>query len=354
MFKHYYYYMAKLLSSKIGLSAPITLTFLVLAALLFYPANARPRVAFHQDYIEGHYPETQSLSVDLDDVDHVFDLVFSALRDEVKVYPTENYYYFVFKDRGRPVWGNIHLPPADEIGEYLDFAYWEFENNPKIEPGVGAYYKQFSAAEGVSIKRMAPLDFSIEYKGKKVLFSLNDISQQPPVSFPLGKGEVISAHTFDESGYRFFLVYDTTAKHFLFALDEDGVQPEDLEAYGESVWIGKKTGFAFYQNGDRKILMAVNADNVKRNNYFDGPFDQLGDNFVSGNTFSRYLQEAYPYAKGRIDKYGRFIDADHSRLAVTPYRFYRNLNELPAIINECIGKELSECITYDSKEASNP
>ncbi len=336
---------------KMGLVALCVQELLVLVTLLFSHRDARPRVTFHQDLIEGHYPEIRDSSVDLNDVNRVFGMVFSALRDEAKVYPTENYYYFVFSDRGRQIWGNIHFPPAEEIGDYLDFAYWAYGSDPKQPAGSDAHYQRYGSAEGVSIKRLAPLKYSVSYRGKSVIFSLNNVAQKSPEAFPLRRDEVVVEHTFDESGYKFFLIYNEAARHFLFALDESGGLPENLPTDDGIVWIGERSGFAFYQDGGRKILMAVNADNVARNNYFDGPFDQLSDNFVAGDSFSRYLREAYPYAKGRIDQYGRFTDAVHSRLAITPYRFYNNLSELPAIIKGCAGQELSRCITNDSKEA---
>lgn len=354
--------MAKPSAPKIGLIIPGALTLLVISALLFNPGRSMPRVAFHQDYIEGRYPEIQDSLVDLNNIDQVFDLVFSSLRDEVKVYPTENYYYFVFsvkdgsasggKNGGRPIWGNIHFPPAAEIGDYVDFAYWTFESDPEKVGAPDTHYKKFDTSAGIVIKKLAPLKFSVSYQGKSVIFSLNDIDQKARPAFSLRGGEVVAEHTFDESGYAFFLIYNKTAHSFLFVLDESSALPEAFRSQGGNILVGKKTGFAFYQDGDRKILMAVSADNVTRNNYFDGPFDQLADNFITDRVFSGYLQEAFPYAKGRIDQYGRFTDVGHSRLALIPYRFYRDFRELPAIIKGCAGQELSGCITHDPKEAS--
>ncbi len=324
---------------------------LVISLLLLYPANPRPAVAFHQYLIEGNYPaELRDSAVDLNDTDQVFNLVFSALKDEARVYPTENYYYFIFRTSGKEIWGNIHFPPATEVEDYVDFAYWTFGGTPNKVDQIDSHYKRYGAAEGLTIFRLATLRFAVSYRGKTVNFEFNDLAQTLPAGMKLRKDEALTAHTFDESGYSFFLMYNTAKPHFMFVLDESRKLPESLTTNDARVWIGEKSRFAFYQDGDRKILFGVLADNVKRNNYYDGPFDQLGDNFVSDGRISSYMQAAYPYAKSRIDQYGRFTDADHSRLAVTPYSFYSNPADLSAIIKRCSDKDFLGCITYDFKE----
>lgn len=325
---------------------------LVLGFLIFYPADARPAVAFHQDWIEGNYPEIKSSNLDLENIDAVFKLVFSALRDEVIVYPTENYYYFIFKNGDKEVWGNFHLPPADEISDYLDFAYWVFEEDPEKTQQVYSQYRRMGEAEGVSIRKADRLKYGISYGGREAMFNFNDLTQVSPNGFKPHKDEVFVARTFDESGYQLLLFYNQKAPHFFFVLDEDGALPESLTAAGESHLIGERSGFAFYQDGDRKVLFGVNSANVKRNNYYDGPFDQLADNFVADGKLSEFMQRAYQYTKDRIDRYGRFTDLSHSRLAMTPYNFYNDPQELSAIIKGCGGKEFVGCLTYDFKEKS--
>ncbi len=332
------------------LSAPLVVLFLI--ALLFYPADPRPAVAFHQDWIEGNYPEIKSSGVDLKNVDSVFKLVFSALRDEVAVYPTENYYYFVFQNGDKEVWGNIHLPPAGEISDYLDFAYWIFEEDPEATQQIYSQYRRMGISEGVRVREVDRLRYGISYGGREVIFNLNDLSQGSPKNFKPRAGETFVARTFDESGYQLLLFYNKKTPHFFFVLDEEGNLPELLADSGDGYLVGEMSGFAFYRDGDRKVLFGVNGANVKRNNYYDGPFDQLADNFVANSRLSEFMQAAYPYTKGRIDHYGRFTDSDHSRLAITPYNFYNNPSELSAIIKGCGSKEIVGCITYDFKEKS--
>ena len=84
-------------------SVPLVVLFFI--GLLFYPGDLRPAVAFHQSFIEGDYPEIKNSIIDLENTDQVFNLVFSSLGDEARVYPTENYYYFVFSAGGGSSFG---------------------------------------------------------------------------------------------------------------------------------------------------------------------------------------------------------------------------------------------------------
>ncbi|MDO8467140.1 MAG: hypothetical protein Q7S83_03325 [bacterium] len=341
-------------------AASVPLVVLFLIGLLFYPGDSKPAVASHQSFIEGNYPEIRDSIVDLENIDQVFNLVFSSLGEEARVYPTENYYYFVFKVRGKEIWGNMHFPPAEEIGDYVDFAYWTFESDPMEADKIFSRYKQYGIADGLSIAPLSLLKYSVSYGGKSVAFSFNDLPQSLPVGLSLKNDEVLAGRTFDESGYAFLLIYNQSNPHFMFVLDESSRAPaspslggpENLQTNDAELWIGEKSGFAFYQDGNRKILVGVRTENVKRNNYYDGPFDQLADNFATDGRLSEYMQAAYPYAKGRIDKYGRFTDVEHSRLAITPYHFYYEPAELSAIINKCSVQDFYSCITYDFKEAS--
>ena len=61
-------------------------------------------------------------------------------------------------------------------------------------------------------------------------------------------------------------------------------------------------------HGDRKVLVAVRRLNISRNDYFDGPFDQLADNYADETQVAVYMQRAFPSLQGRIDKYGYYTD----------------------------------------------
>ena len=71
------------------------------------PAAGDPStyLLLNQKWVEGLRTET----LDLEDVEEVFWHIFSGLPDEVTVYPSENYFYFILYAGGRQIWGNLRL-----------------------------------------------------------------------------------------------------------------------------------------------------------------------------------------------------------------------------------------------------
>jgi hypothetical protein len=116
---------------------------------------------------------------------------------------------------------------------------------------------------------------------------------------------------------------------------------------GGRILIGKRTGFALYrdQRRDRKILIGVFRDNVTANNYLDGPFDQMPDNFFQGDSFRQAILAIEPDLKGRISRYGSF--ADGTRFAVEPYMEYRNPKDLE-IFDRCATSRRIPAEWYDA------
>ena len=68
------------------------------------------------------------------------------------------------------------------------------------------------------------------------------------------------------------------------------------------------------------------------NNYLDGPFDQMPDNFIEGDTYRNAILAVEQDLKGRINRYGSL--ADGARVAVAPYMEYRNPKDL-AVFDRC-------------------
>ena len=125
---------------------------------------------------------------------------------------------------------------------------------------------------------------------------------------------------------RFLLVYNQKLKAFHYLLDETITPNESFtpSPSTDRILIGKRTGFAFYRDHklDRKILIGVFEGNSRVNNYYDGPFDQLPDNFLEGNSLRDAILDVAPQLKGRIDRYGRSFDGE-TRYMVAPYTHYR-------------------------------
>ncbi|MGZ8322874.1 MAG: hypothetical protein ACXW3N_07145, partial [Rhodoplanes sp.] len=139
-----------------------------------------------------------------------------------------------------------------------------------------------------------------------MLFELNDLSQAKPPADALAPEETFVGPIADESGLRFFLVFNEL-RIFLYTLDETTDVPDGFEPspHTDRIIIGKRTGYAFYrdQRRPRKILIGVFFTNSRVNNYFDGPFDQLPD----GQSASRRGRSMRRYAL-RDDQWDRIKD----------------------------------------------
>ena len=207
----------------------------------------------------------------------------------------------------------------------------------------------FDASQGVKLEKIEPLVYRVSYGEKSVEFALNDLSQVRPPADALAPGEKFIGPVFDDSGIRFFLVYNSKLKIFLYILDETVKVGEELFPYQgtDHILVGKRTGFAYYRDHklDRKILIGVFDTNVRLNNYFDGPFDQLPDNFIEGETLREAILEVEPSLKGKIDRFGRAPDGE-VRFSIVPYLQYYELSELDAF-HKCARRKIQEAAYYN-------
>jgi hypothetical protein len=115
----------------------------------------------------------------------------------------------------------------------------------------------------------------------------------------------------------------------------------------DRILIGRRTGFAFYrdQKLNRKILIGVFEGNARVNNYFDGPFDQLPDNFIEGNALRDIILDVDPSLAGKIDRFGGSPDGSE-RFLISPYMLYRQEDELLAIDHCATNKKLASQLYY--------
>jgi len=305
---------------------------LVFAALLVGAAvsgargDDRPRLETHESYVDEIMRGT---TLAVDDPVAVFGFVLDSLPDRVKVYPTENYYYFTFVHDGKSYDGNIRLDASTRDDGKLDFAY--SEEMKEWFPETPVSYVQLDAAKGVTVEKLERLVYRVTYRQKSVVFALNDLSQVKPPPGVIGADETFIGPVFDDSAVRFFLVYNAKLKLFHYILDETVDNRDELlpSRRTDRILIGKRSGFAYYRDHrrPRKILIGVFEGNVWVNNHFDGPFDQLPDNFVEGDTLRKIILEVAPEMKGKIDRFGGMPDGAE-RYAIAPYVEYRKESEL--------------------------
>ncbi len=308
---------------------------------------AYPRLYTNETYLDEAMRTT---TLAITDPFAVFAFVLDSLPDRVKVYPTGNYYYFRFTHHGTPYAGNIRLHALDRDSGKVYFAYYEdlaqwAGGEPKPDFMVGG---SLDASEGVTVEQLERLVYRVAYGRRSVVFALNDLSQVKPPPNALGPDERFVGPIFDESGIRFFLVYNSRLKIFHYILDETAVVPDDFVPCRRTdrIIIGRRTGFAFYRDHrlDRKILIGVFEGNARTNNYFDGPFDQLPENFIEGDTLREMLLEVTPGLKGKIDRLGYTPDyATH--YTIVPYRHYRTEDDL-YVIHKCASNRRRPASVY--------
>lgn len=284
-----------------------------------------PRVWFNQHAIESARADFPA-----EDPIAVFRLVFSQLDDEVVVYPTENYYYFQFQARGRTYWGNLRLSVLDRERGVINLGYFEFDDNGQRRDMTGKG-RAFSLADGVLVTPVDPWQYDVRFAGRTVRFRLNDPGFAAPQRARLRPREVYVGPILDESGLPFHLVFDGGNRRFLYVLDEDHEVPETFLPYDERVVVGRRTGFAFFADAkyERKVLVAVHASNANRNGYYDGPFDQLPDNYAERTRMKERLEAVYPFTRGQVDDFGYYLQsAGTERVAIWAYAVYTAMKEL--------------------------
>jgi len=349
------------LSRSVGLmigSVCGTLVFVTVPVVIAGYALAQnlPRLQTNEAYVESVTRET---ALAVEDPMAVFGFVFGSLPDRVKVYPTENYYYFTFSHNGVGYAGNIRIEPDDRGGVKVHFDYYE-DLSPWREE-TPSRYQLLDASKGVTIELIEPLIYRVSYHEKTVVFALNDLSQVSPPAAAMGPNERFIGPIFDESGIRFILVYNSKLKIFHYLLDETVKVADEFFTSGRGgrILVGKRTGFAFYRDHrrERKILIGVNRGNVMVNNYFDGPFDQLPDNFIKGEALREAILAVAPSLKGKIDRFGSSPDGEW-RFMIDPYLSYDALAELEVFHKCAAGRVRSpsyyKCFVLDEAPRARP
>jgi hypothetical protein len=306
--------------------------------------STAPVLHTHQNYMEE---VTRPTTLDVADPMAVFAFVLNSLPERVKIYPTENYYYFTFGHNGLDYAGNIRLDASDRDKGKVQFGYYE-QTNGWLDDTPG-FFQALDASNGVKLEKLERFVYRLTYKDKSVIFELNDLSQVKPPANALAPEEEFIGPVFDDSGVRFFLVYNGAINNFLYILDETINVADDFinGPQGDRVLVGKRTGFVFYQDRrrDRKILIGVYGENVDVNNYFDGPFDQLPDNFIEGETLRNAILKVQPNLKGRIDRFGGTPDGEQ-RYTISPYLIYKNVWEFNRIDRCASRRRLPDAAYY--------
>ncbi|MHC1726662.1 MAG: hypothetical protein AB9866_11720 [Syntrophobacteraceae bacterium] len=319
-------------------------TSLLLCAMTVSLAFAQNGSVLPKLYTDQQYVEEVSAvsSLDISNIKSVFKFVIGSLPDTVKVYPTENYFYFSFFHGGIKWAGNLRfdIETRDEgkvhMTYFKEFTEWQHDGHD--------YTAVLGAADGVAVEKVRPLVYRVTYEGSSVVFELNDLSGVTPPPGAVRPEEKYLGPVFDESGIRFFLVFAPREKTFFYILDESITPSDELytSAVSNDITIGRRTGFAFYKDRftDRRILIGVYGGNTAVNNYLDGPFDQLPDNFLKGNELLDAILTVSPELAGTLDRFGNSGDGS-LRYLIAPYMQYEEEADLE-MFKDCAASEKPE------------
>ena len=327
----------------VSVIARVFAVFAMLLSALQAGAAGLPRFETNQKLLEEI---DRANGLDINNTKAVFSYAFNSLPPDVRVYPTENYYYFSFYHGGIKFAGNMRLDAFDRDRGILHFAY--FNAFTRWNEEMISNYKQLSKTDGVEIKKLGKLIYRVTFMDKSVVFHLNDLSDVKPPKGLVNDWEEYIGPVHDESGLQFYLLYNKNAKLFHYVLNRSVRVPDQFSVARSAadIKIGGRSGFAFYEDKflDRMILIGVYEGNSMVNNYFDGPFDQLPDNFIKGDQLQKALIDETPELAGQIDRYGN-TDAGKSRVLVAPYMYFSHESDL-VVFSDCAGKADKDKTAY--------
>ena len=306
------------------------------SALANTERSAPPKLETNQRFIEGISRPTR---LNVAKPMSVFQYVIESLPKQVTVYPTEGYYYFSFTHMGREYAGNVRFDIVDRDKGKVHFAY--FRTYTEWRRGEAPNYRLLSDKDGVVVKKVGKLAYTIAFAGKTVRFDMVDLSHVKPPKDAVSQDEVYIGPVFDESGIQFYLMFNKKLKVFHYVLNEAVAVGESLfkSEVADNISIGWRTGFAYYRDPhlNRKILVGVYMGNSRVNNYYDGPFDQLPDNFIKGNVLHDAIIAVDPGQKGRIDRLGNSAGGA-SRFFIGSYMYYEAEEQLAGFAH-CMGED---------------
>ena len=122
----------------------------------------------------------------------------------------------------------------------------------------------------------------------------------------------------------------------------------------KNIVVGIRTGFAFIKEPgtSRKRLVGVFKGNIARNNFFDGPFDQLPDSYAGKLSLKDMLEKMYPGMVGKVNEHGIYLDNPGARAVIDPYLAYTNFDQFSPLL-ACLNNSMDSDQRYRSclKEA---
>lgn len=259
----------------------------------------------------------------------VFRALFAEMPPRISILPSENCLYFSFLDRSQTEYrGCLSLRLRPEEAGVLRFFYKRTDRGEGKE-GHSAF---LSSDEGLLVVRLGQFRYSLEMDGKKVDLDFQQLPLGKPSRSILRPSEIYLGPAFDESGLHFSLLFDQHTNCFLWILNDDYPTYDTFITASDKLEIGRRTKFAFLNDSRnrRRVLVGVSKAEAQANSYYDGPFDQLPDNYIATGDveLQKYIELNNPDRRGHIDQFGFFNLLPAYRVAIVPYHFYDQPSDL--------------------------
>ena len=296
------------------------------AAAAFAQARAQDRIHLHTNETEiGEVLRDGGVSID--DPLAAFGAVLKNLPERVQVYPTENYLYFRFTQKGTVYVGNIRLAAADRDQRQGEFLLQRAADRLECRPekpsrgarsGAGRHGREGRAADlsrharrprpSSSRSTICPRSSRRRARCGRTRNSSGRCSMNPPsASF------WCSIH-----GSRCFITFSTKPRRSPTSSSRRRAASPSRSASAPALpSIRSTAGKSWSASIERQSRL---------NNYLDGPFDQLPENFIEGEALREAILPSIRAPRARST--GSATSPDGSgRFLIGPYLLYR----LPAI-----------------------
>lgn len=324
--------------------------------------HQRRAIVFRQHELEQIWSTPQQTAIDarFHETDEVFRAVFSALPRVSKVYMTEGYYYFRASLLDREISGNFRVRhQGNTTRPVVNFAYFDVDNPRSYRTKL---LRDDNA--GISVRSLTRDRVEVRSDGiTRIFVDLTADARALDPDIKLEANERFITGVMDESGVRFMLVFNTATSYFYYLLATPSRHADvwnhiaDIGSY--RVLLGQRSKFVLLDSleHERTLLIGVSAAQIRRNTYFDGPFDQVPPDLDIDDE----LRLAYPYVEhgSGIDTHGNFLDREDVRVAISPYQTYEDVNGFVDQIRRVLATDSSfshvhQQLCYEPKRNFDP
>ncbi|MGP5315201.1 hypothetical protein ACTXLD_07220 [Psychrobacter faecalis] len=299
----------------------------LLVSLLFLYSVQATALTTNEKMINELYLENE---LNIDNVDEVFEYVLSQTDDTLTIYPSEGYYYFSFYHQGNLIKGNLLVGHKLRQQGTLSFIYF-YDIAGKERGEFKTHHKLYKTSAEFSLKKTKPNLYQLNFKKIKKNIKINQLVTDASFVNTLEQhGFEVNIPMMDESGVQFYLAFYPATNNFYY-INDLSRDDEFYYTLGEGLKVGARTEFVYLPMDKFAILVGVNAANIYKNNYYDGPFDQLPDEALEGINYKSYLYKVNPSWKEQIYDDGYFINDSTARVGLTNYFEYLSLDEFQKI-----------------------